>query len=340
MNSDWFNNTMAVTLLIGQIIVFLPQFIKIYRRGHSIGHHPLFMFMGHLASLLAWINALVYYIYSWNTCQGTEWECLANVYGLIFYFIQWLFWVFWYIIYLSFLGPEANDYPENDRWLFRIEEIHENYACRWQSERKMVYLGFLVSLLIGVLVLIKTLFLLQTYQIQNLSLTKLFFPEPLLNWSFFLEIITAILFAFCYLPQLYEVVRIAKASSYSLLSLVLMIPSNIIWIIFLANWSFLAQYQVTTLVPIDPALTNITKRFNQTRYFSNQTNSNQINSNQTTPNQMNLESSNGFNLWIPYVIMVSWQITILGFGIYYTYYHEFAHIFRIIKSRFISEPIV
>ena len=328
--NDWFTNIVASILILAQFPIYLPQYLKIYRRGYSQGHHSWFMFMTHTASLLAWINALIYYIHSWHSyCVHSEetkkpitsLTCLSGIYGLVFFWLQWLLQFVWYLMYLSFLGPDSPEYDSSAHLLHpsqaQLAESDANYACRWQSRRQSVYFSFLGSVSLGFAAFIITLFNLSTYQIDDSHIdwhnfVPLELPPSIMGWSYCLEIITMILFAFCYLPQLYEIVRLAQIGSYSLLSQSLMIPSNLIWTIFLANWSFLAHHhpKLTPAEPIEPP-TNTT--FN-TSIVINTTN---------TTSQAQL--SNTDQIWLPYLVMTGFQMIVLGFGIYYEYFDKISN---------------
>jgi hypothetical protein len=48
--------------------------------------------------------------------------------------------------------------------------------------------------------------------------------------------------SFLFLTQIYEIIKNAQVGSYSLITLGLSLPVNVIWTVFLANWSFLAKH--------------------------------------------------------------------------------------------------
>jgi len=321
MMYDWFNNDVALALTIWQITAFIPQYRKIIKTRSSVGHHCLFLFLGHIASGLAWINALIYYLFPWRHCQeeGTELGCV-QIYGLGFYFLQWVLYLIWVLLYLGFLSNvDEHVVRNNELFVIRAEVEAAGYICYFNKHRRKMYYWFGISILGLLGCFLTTVYLIRKHSndllvLENInqldSFHRLAIPSELMHWSLGMETIVLIFMSLHYLPQLWELVRLGRIGSYSLVSLAMMIPANVVWTVFLSQWSFLVDHH-----PRSPAdlIMNITV-------------------NSTIGERMEMAPSawdRGVSLmqiWIPYLITAISQVITLIFGGYYYYYEGYIDI--------------
>jgi len=211
------NDVIGITFLIAVIVIYIPQFVKLYQKKTSHGFSPWFMFLGHTASFWTCANTLVYYINGWWDCHGTT-NCSENFIGFALVVAQWILYFIMYIFYLLYL-PDSKElyYPKYRKY------------CRL-TKRQFVNLTFTISIILSAAALIANLFLLNKYHWHDPSSGA---PDLVASTSA-IEILILIFFLIHYFPQIYETYRIKEAGSISLVTLALMCPGTFGWTLYLA----------------------------------------------------------------------------------------------------------
>lgn len=207
------NDAVGIIFMIGLTLIYIPQFLKLYRKKTSHGFNPWFMFLGHTAAFWTCCNTLVYYINSWWSCHGTT-NCSESFLGFALVLLQWLLYFVMYLFYLKYLSDPQKPY----------------YASRPNLTRqRLIHYTFGASVLLCVLSLTVTLTLLSTHQWHDPTTTT-----NLSIWTDGLEVLILIFFLIHYFPQIYETYTLQDAGSLSLITLGLMAPGTFLWTIFLA----------------------------------------------------------------------------------------------------------
>lgn len=215
---DW-NLLLTIFFTLGLLVIYMPQYWKMFRMKSSYGFHQLFMFLGHTASFLSCLNSLIYYINNWWNCHGSL-GYTESFFGFGLIVFQWiLFWVF-YVMYILY---HPQDRPD-------VIVSGEKCGCGGIFQtRKMATAFFIVSHLIMVFGLAMTLGLLGSAGWHE-SQTN----GGLMIWSGVLELTILVMFLAHYLPQIYETYRLKKVGSLSLVTLGMMCPGTFFWTAYLA----------------------------------------------------------------------------------------------------------
>lgn len=211
------NDAIGISFLLAIIIIYIPQFVKLYTNKTSRGFSPWFMFLGHTASFWTCSNTLVYYINGWWDCHGAT-NCSEHFLGFALVVAQWILYFIMYMFYLLYL-PEGNElyYPQYHKY------------CSL-TKKQFVYLTFFISIILSAVALITNLCLLSKYNWHDPSGQA---PDLTASTST-IEILILIFFLIHYFPQIYETYRIKEAGSISLITLSLMCPGTFGWTIYLA----------------------------------------------------------------------------------------------------------
>lgn len=204
------NDVMTAVFTIGLLIIYIPQFHKIIKQRTSKGFNMWFMFLGHTASLLSWINAMMFYINTWWGCHGSR-QCVEGFFGFGLLVFQWILYLVMYILFVKY-------HPGRD-----LNQLNDPIPD------KRVTIGFWVSNAIGLVAFIITLCLLGYGHNWHGDETG-----DLTGWSLSLTVITLIMFLLHYLPQIWETCRLGTVGSLSLVTLGMMTPGTFLWTLFLA----------------------------------------------------------------------------------------------------------
>lgn len=213
------NDLLAVFFLLGLTVIYFPQFYKIIKKKTSIGFSVWFMFLGHTASFLSCLNALIFYINNWWTCHGSL-NCTEKFLGFGLIIIQWLLYWMQYVLFVWYYP-----YKQTDS-LIAGEKPH-------RKRLKLQTITFIASHVIGLIYLGVTLGLLGHHGWRNAS------SSDLRTWSTIMEVTISVMFLSHYIPQIWETYRLKKVGSLSLVTLALMTPGTFAWTVFLATQSSL-----------------------------------------------------------------------------------------------------
>jgi uncharacterized protein with PQ loop repeat len=199
--SENINDVVASIFAIGITIIYIPQFYKLIKTKTGHGFNIWFMFLGHTAAFLSWINALTIYVPAWRSCSSTR-ECSDTTLGFILIVLQWL--LYW-LQYTMILYYGVKRTIGNSRILM------------------ITYLG---SHLIALTTLSCTLYFL--FNTTNP------YVEKMDRFSMSIGVMIMVMFLSHYIPQLWETWHLKDVGSISLVTLGLMCPGTFAWTIFLA----------------------------------------------------------------------------------------------------------
>lgn len=218
---------LAIAFFVGLTVIYIPQYYKIIRSKCSVGFNPWFLFLGHTAAFISWVNSQIYYLRNWRSCQG-DWDCTQQLYGFSLLIFQWLLFLIFYILYICFFETIPNEYhplPDSNRQFVKRKCIG---ILKINSKTKVV-VHFLVSVLIGLVAQVITLTLLSqnNWNGDDLDIVQV--------WSIILDVITTLMFTLHYFPQIWETIRLKRVGSLSLVTLGIMCPGTFVWTYFLAT---------------------------------------------------------------------------------------------------------
>lgn len=199
----WWDDSLSVIFVIGLFIINIPQYWKIIKKKTSEGLSLWFMFLGQTASWLSWLNATIYYLASWQRCEGLL-NCSQGLSGLGILIFQWFLYWIQYILFIKYY-PRENHY-----------------------QRKVAFVTFIGSHVIMIISALATLYL---YDVNHWKGTD---SPNMIRWSSFIDVMISIMFLIHYLPQIAETMRLRAPGSISLISLGLMTPGSFLWTYFLS----------------------------------------------------------------------------------------------------------
>lgn len=212
---DW-NLLFTIFFTLGLLVIYMPQYWKMFNMKSSYGFHQLFMFLGHMASYLSCLNSFIYYINNWWNCHGSL-ECTESFFGFGLIVFQWLlFWVF-YAMFLLYHPQDRSDIV-----------VSSGCGGIFQT-RRMAVAFFIMSHFMMVFSLGMTLGLLGKARWHENEQ-----DAGLMVWSGILELTILVMFLAHYIPQIYETYRLKKVGSLSLVTLGMMCPGTFLWTAYLA----------------------------------------------------------------------------------------------------------
>jgi len=196
------NDVFAGLMLLGSIVIYIPQFVKLYKKRTAHGFSATFMMLGHASAFMAMTNAFIYYI---NSC-GIQ-DCAEGFMGLGVIIVQW------FLYFLQYLA---------------LVVLERKYDSHLSGKLKIMSLTFVVSNALCLVFLIATLAVLGKNDWKNDG------SPDLQELSDATDIIISIFFLSHYLPQIYRTYRLQAVGSMSLITLGMMCPGTFVWSIFLA----------------------------------------------------------------------------------------------------------
>ncbi|KAI5196339.1 hypothetical protein E4T38_08574 [Aureobasidium subglaciale] len=217
-------------LVLGILISYIPQHVKIIRHGTSAGLSPWWVLLGTISSIAALANILVLPSsqHDMACCREISGKaCGAALLGVVQIGVQWVCFMTIMVLFLVFFPRDAFANPPP-----------EHLPPDTPRKRDAVIVGvtsFISLLTVG---LISTLFL---YHL----------PSHLLSWANFLGILAAVLSSIQYIPQLYTTWKAKQVLSLSIASMLIQVPGAFVFAFSLwlrvgwEGWSTWFVYCVT-----------------------------------------------------------------------------------------------
>ncbi|KAG9664031.1 hypothetical protein KCU64_g949, partial [Aureobasidium melanogenum] len=221
---------LSVQLVLGILISYIPQHVKIIRHGTSAGLSPWWVLLGTVSSIAALANILVLPTsqHDMACCREISGKaCGAALLGVVQIGVQWICFMTIMVLFLVFFPRDAFANPPP-----------EHLPPDTPRKRDAVIVGVVSLLSLLLAGLISTLFL---YRL----------PSHLLSWSNFLGILAAILSSIQYIPQLYTTWKAKQVLSLSIASMLIQVPGAFVFAFSLwlrvgwEGWSTWFVYCVT-----------------------------------------------------------------------------------------------
>ncbi|KAK0641751.1 hypothetical protein B0T16DRAFT_335775 [Cercophora newfieldiana] len=204
------NLIVSISIVIGMLISYLPQHVRIIKRGTSEGISPYFILLGTTSATSAFGNILLLPQSRRDVacCKELEtFHCVAGLLGITQLGIQWICFTFIFVLFLVFFRYNPEQDPDN-------EELGEGEESpRWQT----ALLVAVLTLLHGLAVIVIT------------GILTTVAPEKLGIWANTLGIMAALLAAVQYLPQIWMTYHIKHVGSLSIPMMCMQTPGGFIF---------------------------------------------------------------------------------------------------------------
>lgn len=203
------NLIVSMVILVGMLVSYLPQHIRIISRGTSEGISPYFVLLGVTSATSGFANILTLPQSRQDVacCQELDtFHCMAGLLGIAQLGVQWICFAFILVLFLVFFrfGDANVSIPE--------DEIR-NEQPRWQTAVLVAYLCLLHGLLIIVLT----------------AIFAAVIPEALSGWANALGLMAALLAAIQYLPQIYTTYHLKHVGSLSIPMMCIQTPGGLLF---------------------------------------------------------------------------------------------------------------
>ncbi|KAK3352652.1 hypothetical protein B0T25DRAFT_478322 [Lasiosphaeria hispida] len=205
------NLIVSIIIVIGMLISYLPQHVRIIQRGTSEGISPYFVLLGTTSATSAFANILLLPKSRQDVacCKELEaFHCAAGLLGIAQLGVQWISFTFIFVLFLVFFRYNPTNDPDN-------EELSEEAgdSPRWQTALLVASLTLLHGL--GVIVVTG---ILTTVAPQHLS-----------TWANLLGVMAATLAAVQYIPQIWMTYNIKHVGSLSIPMMCIQTPGGFVF---------------------------------------------------------------------------------------------------------------
>ncbi|OCL14134.1 PQ loop repeat protein-like protein, partial [Glonium stellatum] len=222
---DVSNFVVSIILLVGILISYLPQHIKIIRRRSSRGLSPMFVLLGTVSGTAGIANILTLPASraDMGCCKEiSTFACTAALLGIAQVGVQWTCFFFIMLLFLIFFPRRVDgvDEPDLPTWVEAIVVLS-------------VSMAFFIAVFIASVVFIYAQ------------------PDHLQGWANFLGITGTILASLQYLPQIWTTWKLQHVMSLSIPMMCIQTPGSFVWAASLAarlgpeGWSAWGLYCVT-----------------------------------------------------------------------------------------------
>lgn len=227
-----FQPILSVLIIVGILVSYLPQHIRIISRRSSFGISPYFVLLGVTSGTSAFTNILVFPKTSQDIgcCHEISGvACFASLLGVFQMGMQWL--CFFSILILFVL------------YFPRAASPTDPIAPASTTANTPTYRTALSVTAICILHALVTLIISVAFATRN--------PSALPAWANFLGIFAAILASIQYFPQIYTTLRLRCVGSLSIPMMCIQTPGSLVWAASLAaregikGWSIWGVLVVT-----------------------------------------------------------------------------------------------
>lgn len=201
------NLVVSILILVGLLISYLPQMVRIIARGTSEGISPYFILLGTTSATSGFANILLLPQSRQDVgcCKELEtFHCIAGLLGIAQLGVQWICFSFIFVLFLVFFRYAASNVPE--------EELVGD-PPRWQTALLVASL----TLLHGLLVIVVTA-IIETIAPQHMSL-----------WANVLGLMAAALAAVQYIPQIWTTCHLKHVGSLSIPMMCIQTPGGFLF---------------------------------------------------------------------------------------------------------------
>ncbi|KAL2177660.1 uncharacterized protein P884DRAFT_299530 [Thermothelomyces heterothallicus CBS 202.75] len=202
------NLIVSIVIVIGMLISYLPQHVRIIKRGTSEGISPYFVLLGTTSATSAFANILLLPKSRQDVacCKEIEtFHCIAGLLGIAQLGVQWICFTFIFVLFLVFFRYKSVDDPYD-------EEADEDQP-RWQTALLVASL----TLLHGLAVIVIT------------GILSTVAKEYLPAWANALGVMAALLAAVQYVPQIWTTYHLKHVGSLSIPMMCIQTPGGFLF---------------------------------------------------------------------------------------------------------------
>lgn len=266
LDGDWFANALAIFLIIGLVISYVPQHFRIIQMGSSEGFSPWFLLLGSTSSAAGMLNMIAL---SWPTIQCCNdvsvGRCIELTAGVTQVTLQW-------VLFMIILGLYIIYYPARLKYVDIDIPAHgtlppQHVKTKLLSDdwRLSVNVSWAVTIHL-VFITIVTFFLLFT----RIPGPDGEVPRQISLWATFLGVSSALLAAIQYAPQLSRTYRLKLVGALSIPMMIIQSPGAAIMSISIAlrpgtNWTSWAMFAVSGIMQSALLVMCIAWKFRQRR---------------------------------------------------------------------------
>ncbi|KAK3502541.1 hypothetical protein B0T13DRAFT_172829 [Neurospora crassa] len=203
------NLIVSIVIVIGMLISYLPQHVRIISRGTSEGISPYFVLLGTTSATSAFANILLLPKSRQDIacCKEVEtFHCVAGLLGIAQLGVQWICFTFIFVLFLVFFRYNAVDDPDSEAAL--VEE-----QPRWQTALLVASL----TLLHGLAVIVVT------------GILSTIAHDKLAIWANVLGVMAALLAAVQYIPQIWTTYHLKHIGSLSIPMMCMQTPGGFVF---------------------------------------------------------------------------------------------------------------
>ncbi|KAK3324008.1 hypothetical protein B0T19DRAFT_219402 [Cercophora scortea] len=203
------NLIISVLIVVGMLISYLPQHVRIIQRGTSEGISPYFVLLGTTSATSAFANILLLPQSRQDVacCKDIEtFHCVAGLLGIAQLAVQWASFSFIFVLFLVFFRYNPAEDPDNE------EDLDEDKP-RWQTALLVASL----TILHGLVVIIVT------------GVLSTLAHDHLGAWANILGIMAAMLAAVQYIPQIWTTYHLKHVGSLSIPMMCIQTPGGFVF---------------------------------------------------------------------------------------------------------------
>ncbi|KAG1859927.1 hypothetical protein C8R48DRAFT_713703 [Suillus tomentosus] len=266
LDSDWFVNALATFLIIGLVVSYCPQHLRIIQMGSSEGFSPWFLLLGSTSSAAGMLNMITL---SWPTIQCCNdvsvGKCLEITAGVTQVVLQWVLFTAILVLYMIYYPARLKyvdiDIPAHGT----LPPQHVKTKLSSDDWRLSMNVSWAVTIHL-VFITIVTFFLLLT-RIQEPGGEV---PRQISLWATLLGVSSALLAAIQYAPQLSRTYHSKLVGALSIPMMIIQSPGAFVMSISLAlrpgiNWTSWAMYAVSGIMQSALLVMCIAWKFRQRR---------------------------------------------------------------------------
>ncbi|KAG9771571.1 hypothetical protein KCU88_g6340, partial [Aureobasidium melanogenum] len=255
------NFGLSLFILVGILVSYLPQHIRIIRLRSSFGLSPWFVLLGTTSGTCAFANILVLPKSRADIacCRVVdEFACLAGLLGVAQVGVQWSCFTVILLLFLIFLPRPNNPHPNRDldhldaaTTSANLVPNHDVYEYNDETESlKAAEEEFAPSYRTALAV--TGISVVHAVIIAILSFYFVYMrPTHAQGWANFLGIFSTVLASIQYFPQIYTTFMLKRVGSLSIPMMCIQTPGSFVWAASLAarlgseGWSAWGVYVVT-----------------------------------------------------------------------------------------------
>ncbi|KAJ9646052.1 hypothetical protein H2204_000714 [Knufia peltigerae] len=232
-NVSYANFGLSLFILIGILVSYLPQHIRIIRLRSSYGLSPYFVLLGTTSGTCAFANILVLPKSRVDVacCRDVDsFPCVAGMLGIAQVGVQWSCFTVILLLFLIFFPRTSNPLTDD-----QDDPPKDDLAPSYRTALTVTAISVLHAVVIAIL----------SFWFVYAR------PEHAQGWANFLGIFSTVLASIQYFPQIYTTFRLKRVGSLSIPMMCIQTPGSFVWAASLAarlgseGWSAWGVYVVT-----------------------------------------------------------------------------------------------